>query len=106
MEVLWFEASLPDQRSFNNFLEIFKFCTKQVPEREGFNAIFFPNKSLPNNYASIFMSLIPQDQNCFQDLFTLFVIKNYNYSPNKSDLRQIYSDSDTIITDEENAHFM
>ncbi|MFZ0456753.1 MAG: hypothetical protein WCE54_04695 [Ignavibacteriaceae bacterium] len=108
IKLLWFQVTLDNQDSFEKFLNLFKTNSRQVKERNGFNAIYFPIKSVPNDYSKVFISINEEEQNLYKEWLSLYratqIEENLSTKVNKN--TPVLSDKNMLYTEDEEAHFM
>lgn len=104
-ELLWYHISLNSQDSFNEFLNIYKTYVKQIQERKGDNAIYFPAKSFVNDYSKVFISVCHTEYNSFKELLLIYKAIQLTERP-VDEISIVYSDKDVPFFEDDEARFM
>lgn len=107
-KLLWYQISCDTPNSFEKFLYSFRLLSKQITEKFGHNAIYFPSKSFPNDYSEVFISISQSEEMLFKDLLTLYKATSTKEDPvNKIDINNpVYSDKIVFSSEDEEAHFL
>ncbi len=104
--LLWYELSFRDFQSFQHFKDLFKIDLKEVLERNGYNAIYFPEFSYKEDYSKVFVSLLDDDLNPCKTLLADYS-KNPLMERPQIVLKKYFSDKDVPSKDsEEQAGFL